>query len=124
MVFTLPDFNQPAGLYVNPNTPGGGGPIAGTVACQLFVHNKPYVFLDDTGLNVKVPMVLIRCPMDTYNLYGPLTKAVWETKDAYANFWYYSVAWWDYIHRRFPNEYIECVCFQSDSFGVPPDANR
>lgn len=124
MAFSLPDFNDLVGLYVAPNTPGGGGPVAGTFKVQLYVVNKPYVYLSDTGAGVVIPQVIVRCPVDTYDVYGPLNKSVWETKDKYGHFWYYSTQWWDYIHRAFPNEYIECMCVQSDSFGLPPDGNR
>lgn len=124
-VFTLPDFNLVASVWVAPNTPFGGGPADFTnKPCQLYVQNRPVLSYTQVNGAADDPIVIIRVDYKTFDDMGPLLKSVWQIVDQFANKWFYSVCWWEYIHRGFPNEYIEMQCVQSDNAGVPPDGNR
>lgn len=125
MAFSLPNFNIPGDVYINPNLPSSGTPDLTGVLAQVYLHSRGDWDMTPANNDEWNPTIHLRFDFSTLAVFGYLqVKNIWTYTDVNGFVYNYRCRWWDVVHPGFSNQYLLWLCEQVDKNGNSPDPFR
>lgn len=119
IVYTPPNFNVSANVWLPPAIPSSSGPTFTAVACQFYTYSRTPQLLLHPATGRWLPAIIIRIPFTFPALLPPDTIFTSTVATNQGNF-YYKVQYALHLHVGFPNQYFSLFCLQCNQNGTIP----
>jgi len=118
-IYTPPNFNILADIWMPPANPAAGPPTFTAVACQQYVYSRTPELSLHPQSGRWLPVIIIRVPFAF-----PITivpDMIWKQTGSLPNGpKYYKVQWVVLMHAAFTNQYYAQYCFECNANGTIP----
>lgn len=118
-IYTAPNFNVLASVWMPPRNPAGFAADFTNVACQVYMYSRTPTLLFHPGSGRWLPQILIRIPFSFAVSIPPdaIFRPAGTSPQGPDN---YKVQYKVRMHSGFPNQYYSLHCLQCNDNGTIP----